>query len=270
MHNVDHVLLEQKLRSKGNLDLHQKQYQLLKDQESHLYRYSDGVFACSNEDLQKILEINDSEGYRGAVIPNGMRGEACVYDDSGTKHKSGNILFCGTLTYLPNIDGLNWFHSEIWPLVTQRKPDAKLIVVGRELNVEKFPKLSGDTTVELIGEVTDLTPYYHNAGVTICPVRMGSGTRLKILESMAFGNPMVSTTIGCQGIGAENEKHLLIRDSVDGFANGICNLMESEDSFKQIQRAARAFVHNSFDWTAIGSQMADCMDRWAYGNRQSA
>lgn len=262
MHNLDHVLLRQELESKGLFQNENGRYEKLKRQESSLYKYADGAFACSQEDKDALLDLNGRDSFVGAVVPNGMDCDPLVFDKRASKQKSNNVLFCGTLAYLPNIDGLNWFHSMIWPLVRLRTPNAKLIVIGRELDKGKFPGLIDDDSVELVGEVNDIEPYYHNAGVAICPLRMGSGTRFKIVESMTYGNPMVSTSIGCEGIGAQNNKQILIRDSEHEFADAICDLMGNETRFNQIRESARRFVYQSFDWESIGNKMANDIMGW--------
>jgi glycosyltransferase involved in cell wall biosynthesis len=117
--------------------------------------------------------------------------------------------------------------------------------------------------VDLIGEVADVAPYYRRAGVFVCPLREGSGTRLKILESMALGNPVVSTRIGAEGIQAKPGRDLLIADAPEDFADAVVDLSTHPARFDRIRHHGRALVEARYDWDLIGDNAAESIARWS-------
>jgi glycosyltransferase involved in cell wall biosynthesis len=263
MHNLDHLLMKQDLESRGLPILENNTFKALKDRESGLFGYSDAVFACSESDLRLILHINGGKFTHSSVVPNGVNCSAIKFDQTHSESRSNQIIFCGSLSYGPNVDGLKWFHSKVWPFVKSHIPNARLLVVGRGLDTHHFSDLVSDGSVDLIGEVEDLAQWYNKAGVSICPLRMGSGTRLKILEAMAFGNPVVSTSIGCEGLTVLDGEHILIRDTAEAFADGIIKLATSQLDFDRVRSAARKQVERIYDWDVIGAEIFNTLIDWS-------
>lgn len=268
LHNLDHLLVQQAIRNRPPDQKARRSLLELERVESKLFAYADGVFTCSEADLIKALKINNGKLALGAVIPNGVSCERISFNSEPLKPVSEHILFCGSLSYGPNIDGLEWFHAVVWPMIRNRLPRARLMVVGRGFNSNRLPKLTVDTSVDLIGEVDDLQPFYNRAGVSICPVRMGSGTRLKILEAMAYGNPVVSTSIGCEGLSVADGEDILIRDSSEEFANAVIGLISRPADFERIRSAARKRVENLYDWQMIGVDLARTLKDWCKYKRR--
>jgi glycosyltransferase involved in cell wall biosynthesis len=256
--NVDHHLLLQEIEnSGGDCDKRkslQKSYEQTLWQETHLARFVNAFFACSDEDWETFHALN-SQAVKGYVIPNGVDVGGRPFDDRHDKNTSTDVIFCGSLNYEPNRDGLLWLHEKIWPLVLQAKRDARLVVVGRGAGESDFGTLRADPSVQFVGSVEDVVPHYHRAGVSVVPLRMGSGTRLKILEAMSLGNPVVSTRIGAQGINAVNGKQILLEDEPEKFAGAVGRLMSEAALFNSLRRSAYQLVKETYDWKVIGQKM---------------
>jgi glycosyltransferase involved in cell wall biosynthesis len=254
MHNVNHVLLLQYATDASNGQTYREQAKRVLKLESSLASKVDYVFACSNNDLQLFQTLNGAN-FRGSVIPNGVDTNTALFDRNTDKHKIRSLIFCASLTTKANIDGLNWFHQEIWPYVKKEISDVRLIVVGGGCDNPQVSLLHNDKSVVFAGKVEDLKNHYHNTSISICPLRIGSGTRLKIVEAMSYGNPVVSTSLGCEGLGVVDGKNLVIRDSAQDFAHGIISLLAHPDKFHDIRVSARKFAESTFDWNVIGKKM---------------
>jgi glycosyltransferase involved in cell wall biosynthesis len=258
--NVENSLLLQAIQARDDNEderaLLQKEYLRALSAESHLARSFHAFFACSEADREELESLNKGK-LKGYLVPNGVDTVARPFDDRPDKNKSREILFCGTLSYPPNRDGLLWFHKEVWPLIVEQHPGIRLVVIGWGTKKEDFDILYSDPTVDLVGEVNDSIPYYHRAGIAVVPLRQGSGTHLKVLDSMSLGNPVISTRIGAQGIDAAHGKHLLLADQPNHFAEAVTHLLSDADMFERIRRSARLFVEQKYDWKVIGQKMND-------------
>lgn len=252
-HNVDHELLAQQIRRRngGKAALRERRLlQNLKCVERRLRRFVDMVWTCSEEDRIELLKHND---IAILTIPNGVDTKTLAFDDDAAKFRRKEILFCGSLSYEPNIDGIEWFHTEVWPLIKQSEADVEFTVVGRDGDRNRFPGLSSDPKVNFVGEVPDVRSYYKRAALAVVPLRMGSGTRLKIPEAMSLGAPVVSTTIGAQGIQAENGREILIADEPEKFADAVRRLLSDRDLFERLRHSARTLVERKYDWDVVGN-----------------
>jgi len=171
-----------------------------------------------------------------------------------------NLLFVGVIGYPPNADAVLYFCKSIMPLVRRKIPDVQLTVVGNAPPPEVC-KLAVRDEVVVTGVVDDLVAYYARATVCVVPLRAGGGTRLKILEAMAFGRPVVSTSIGCEGLAAVDGEHLLIGDSPEDFAQNVIQLLLEPDLRHRITIAARRMVEQRYDWPIIGRKLCGSMVR---------
>lgn len=259
MHNVNHVLLGQYIKESGGSRKAQQHYESVLKTESSLSNLVDFVFACSNHDLDIFTSLNGPR-FRGAVIPNGVDTAAAEYDTNCEKHNLKNLIYCASLTTKANIDGMIWFAETIWPIIKRSSPDLSLTVVGGGSDNPRIRSLPHDPSIMFVGRVDELSEYYKNASISICPLRIGSGTRLKVLEAMSFGTPVVSTTLGCEGINVVDGENLIIRDSADDFANGITDLLASPANFHRIRNNARRFAEEKFDWNVIGHRMLEAFE----------
>ena len=227
--------------------------------ETSLYKIIDGIFCCSQIDLQAFEKLNNGKIKLGYVLPNGVDTTFLKYSLNTSREQLKNILFCGSLDYEPNKKGLLWFYKNVWPLVIQQLPDCLLYVVGRGKR-EDYYELLHDKTVNFIGEVEEIAPWYRKCNVAIAPLLNGSGTRFKILEAMSLGNPVITTNIGIEGIESLNETHALIADDAIEFANRIIQLSTDPVSSSFISKNARQLVENEYSWNIIGKSLADFLE----------
>jgi glycosyltransferase involved in cell wall biosynthesis len=265
-YNVDSDLYEQLLRTRNSVT--ESDASILRQTrwlESNLSRFVDTFWACSEVDRVKLETMNQGR-IRGFTIPNGVDTRALQYDNRADKFESREILFCGSLDYAPNGNGLLWFHQSIWPLVHEHLPEMRLVVIGRGETGSKFSALRADSSVDLIGEVESVIPYYQRCGCVIVPLLEGSGTRLKILEAMSLGSPVVSTRIGAEGIEAENGSEILLADTPEEFAAAISRLLADQRMFDAIRRSGRRLVEEKYDWSKIGDKINRVVTKVAHND----
>ena len=168
--------------------------------------------------------------------------------------KENIIAFTGNLEYHPNSAAVFYFFSEIWPLIARRHPGLKWRIIGRNPDaVRHF--VEHDPRVELTGPVDDAVELLASAKVAVAPLRAGSGTRVKILEAWAAGVPVVSTSIGAEGLGARHGEHLLISDTAEDFAECVCSLLNSEETAEKLAQASRVLYENEFIWEAAWNRL---------------
>jgi glycosyltransferase involved in cell wall biosynthesis len=219
--------------------------------ERGLARRFDVVVRCSDDDRMRHPAPNV------AVIPNGTTMPTTIAHD-----RRRRVLFVGDLGYAPNTDGVEWFLTAVWPLVRQQVPDAALDIVGRKAP-PRIAIANGRDGVEIHGFLPDLEPVYRTASVSVVPLRAGSGTRLKILESLAREVPVVSTRVGAFGIAAGREHGVERADTPTAFAEAC--VKELLDAAPEVSRlsAGREFVRAKYDWAVIRQQVAELATRTA-------
>jgi glycosyltransferase involved in cell wall biosynthesis len=211
---------------------------------------ADLVFTMSDTDRDVLGRYVDTRHV--VPIPNGVDCQAFPFTESG--RTPGSILFVGFFRHEPNVEAVRYFCSQVLPRVRAAAPEVHFQVVGA-YPPEVVRRLGDDPGVEVTGRVEDIVPYYRQSAVFVAPVLQGSGTRLKILEAMASGCPVVSTTIGAEGLGASDESEILIADDAAAMADAIVRLLHDPAASAAIARRARTFVETRFDWDGIAARM---------------
>jgi len=161
--------------------------------------------------------------------------------------EAGELVFTGNMAYPPNADAVQWFASDILPLVQNEVPGARLTVVGAD-PLPEVVALASDPSVEVTGRVPDLRPYLDRAQVAIDPLRVGAGLQNKMLEGMSMGVPMVVTAVANEGIGAEPGQHFLKADTPEDIAAAIVALLGDESLRTTMGAAARKFIVEQWSW----------------------
>jgi len=171
---------------------------------------------------------------------------------------SNHILTLGTLHYPPNADGIRWFLHEVLPLIHQQMPNVRVTVVGKNPPPD-FIQLAAQKPdwIEVTGYVPDLTPYLERAALMIVPVRAGGGMRVRILEAFARGMPVVTTTVGLEGIHAKPNQDILVADTPKGFAGAVVRLLEDEQLQSQLAANGRHLAETKYDWRVVLKRMDD-------------
>ncbi len=207
---------------------------------------ADQVHTMSEEDGRFLSRFLPSLPERAWVVPNGVDTEH--YADGGGPRR--DVLYVGNYQNLPNVDALEYFVEDIWPLVRLRCPGVGLSVVGANAD-DRVRRWHGRNGVTVVGPVPDLRDAYHRHRVMVAPIRAGSGTRLKILEAFAAGIPVVSTALGAEGIAYEDDVHCLIRDQPAAFADAVARMLEDDALCDRIAAAARALAVERYDWRPV-------------------
>lgn len=160
------------------------------------------------------------------------------------------IVFLGTMSFLPNIDAATYFYKKMWPLVKQRLPMMKLVIVGAHPAPEILA-LQKNPDVKVTGYVSDVRPYLRRSAVSICPMRVGAGAKNKVLEAMSIGTPVVSTSLGTEGIEAQPGHHMLVADTPKEFARHVCDIAQDAELRTRLARQARRLIEQKYDWNLV-------------------
>ena len=228
-------------------------YSMLQARRIHHYERAvcaavDCVIAVSEEDAASLRPFRADK--RVAVVPNGIFADR-YGDDSPRLDLGSNVLvFTGKMDYRPNIDAVRWFSDNILPLVSEAVPDVRLYIVGQKPHAS-LESLRDQPHVELTGWVPDVQPFLQAADVYVAPLRMGSGTRLKILEAMAAGCAVVATTVAASGLDKQAKRSLILADDERAFAQAVVALLHDADRRTTLGQAAQADVRRLYDWKTL-------------------
>lgn len=224
--------------------------------EASVCRLFDAVGIVSEQDKRMLL--NAAPGLPDVrVIPNGVDTEH--YDPRSWNPQEGTLLYNGALTYGANLDAVRFYADSIYPVLRARMPNVRLRVTGRTDGVD-LTGLRGCPGVALTGYVEDIRDELKKSSVCIVPLREGGGSRLKILEAMAAGVPVMSTSVGAEGIQALPGKHLLVADTPEAFADAITLVLSDRTLSESLRSAARELVEQYYSWESIGAQFVDMVE----------
>lgn len=192
-----------------------------------------------------------------AVVPNGV--DTGYFRPTSTPVDPESIVFTGLMTYRPNADAAVRFVKEVLPLVRRSRPSATFTAVGWGLPADLAPLLGNGVTHT--GRVPDVRPYLARAAVVVVPLRMGSGTRLKVLEGLAMGKAVVSTTLGCEGVDVRPGRDVLVADDSESFARAVVELMEDGERRASLGEEGRRLVERSYTWPAVVERLEGFYNR---------
>lgn len=186
------------------------------------------------------------------IVPNGVD---CLHfqPQPATEREENKLLFFGTLNYGPNVEGLLWFVQEIWTHISTKRPKVILEIMG--INpVQEIVALAQHSSIHLVGFVPDVREKLWTTTICVVPLLTGGGTRLKILEALAAGCPVVSTTVGAEGLDLEDGRHLLLGDTAEEFAAQVLTLLDSPAQRHSLGQEGQQAVVRQYDWATIGQQ----------------
>jgi polysaccharide biosynthesis protein PslH len=183
--------------------------------------------------------------------------------------ESRELVFIGSMDWMPNDDGIRWFATDVFGRIQECIPGARLLVVGRSPSPGMRALVAHNSAIEVTGTVADVRPYLERAAICVVPLRIGGGTRLKIYEAMAMGVPVVSTTIGAEGLPLRNDEHLLIADTADDQVSAICALLTERTRAARLAAAARRYVQEHCSWDAVAERFLSQCPRRAAANEPS-
>jgi glycosyltransferase involved in cell wall biosynthesis len=187
---------------------------------------------------------------RVSEIPTGVNLEF-FQPPSPAPAPTADLVFVGSMDWLPNVDGATYFVREILPLIRRRRSDCSLAIVGRTPPPKITELAAHDPLIQVTGTVLDIRPYLWSSAVSIVPLRIGGGTRLKIYEAMAARIPVVSTTIGAEGLTVHPPDDMRIADTPQDFASRCLELLSHAEERQRVATAAWAMVHANFSWERV-------------------
>jgi len=216
----------------------------LKHEERGAWRRFDGVCVTSQRDATILSALEPST--KVSVVPNGVDVDQFV--PSSTESDADSLLFFGAMNYYPNQDGINYFIDQIFPLVLKRRPQTKLWIVGP--GPESMLQLKS-ANIEVTGFVDRVEPYLDRASAVIVPLRLGGGTRLKIVEAMSKQKAIISTRIGAEGIDVRHDQHALLADDPQGFADAIERVLSDRALATRLGKSARELAEERYSWPGL-------------------
>jgi polysaccharide biosynthesis protein PslH len=252
-HNVEHQVARRSYDASEETlrrHYHAVNWRKVRRDEIAAWRSADGVAFTSRDDAALARPMLGR--VPAAVIPNGVD-VAYFRPERDVPPEPGTIVFFGTLDYFPNQDGVRHFLADVWPRLAPTAPGSRFRILGPHPTPEVLARRG--PRVDVAGCVDDLRPHLARAAVVVVPLRVGGGTRFKILEAMAMGRPVVSTTIGAEGLEVKDGRELLVADGPEAFAAAVRRVLEDEPLARALGAAGRACVERRYGWPAIASEL---------------
>jgi polysaccharide biosynthesis protein PslH len=216
--------------------------------EGRVSRAAGHIVAVSETDAREMRELFQVQQI--SVVPTGVNLEY-FERPKGLAEAKTDLVFVGSMDWMPNVDGVQWFAGEVLPLILRRRPACTLTIAGR-LPPPEIRRLAAENPqIRVTGTVSDIRPYVWDALVSIVPLRIGGGTRLKIYESMAAGVPVVSTTVGAEGLSVHPPDDIRLADSAEAFADSCLELLGDEPRRRQVASAAWEMVSGRYSWEHV-------------------
>ncbi|PJF20654.1 MAG: glycosyl transferase family 1, partial [Phototrophicales bacterium] len=216
--------------------------------EKQLCQTADLVLAVSQEDAAILQTMSNGKPLH--IVPNGIFTEQYTETTSSVTLGEYAIVFTGKMDYRPNVDAMLWFTEEILPLIRNKVPQATLTIVGQKPH-PRLSALQKQKHITITGWVESVKPYLKAAKVYVAPLRMGSGTRLKILEAMASECAVVATSTAAAGLNAELKSALVLADRAQDVAQSTVRLLQNPEHRQTLGRNAQIAVRKHYDWSAL-------------------
>jgi sugar transferase (PEP-CTERM/EpsH1 system associated) len=236
-----------------------REWKTMERAERQYLAEADHVLAVSEADRDAFAEFVDAR--RLSVVQTGVDVEYFKPDDGPRRPNS--IVFTGSMDWLPNEDGIIYFAEQILPLIRDRIPDVSLTVVGRRPSQKLQALAAQQPAMQLTGRVEDVRPYLARSSVFIVPLRIGGGTRLKIFEAMAAGLPVISTTLGAEGLPVTPGETIVLADAPAEFAERTIGLLQNGSERERLGLAARRLVVEKYSWRTVAGDLAVTLEHVA-------
>lgn len=255
-HNIESDMMVRRAKNEYNpllkLFCYQEGFKLRKLE--HLYCSKALNFVVSELDQERLQRIVLSP--KVEIIPNGVN--ISFMKRQKTDYIEKSLLFVGGLSWYPNIDAVTYFCRDIWPEIVKKEKNAKFYIIGKN-PPEKLKNIAKkDKNIILMGFVDDIRPKMSSVSAFVCPMRVGGGTRLKVLDALAMGVPLIATRMACEGIPLINGQHVLFSENPKEFVENILMVFESNALREKLQMNSRQLIKNQFDFVKIGKKMDRC------------
>lgn len=259
-HNVESLIWQRYVEAEPRLLRRwylTRQWRKFERYEKSMLARATRVVAVSSEDarlLRQRFGLGDVD-----VVDNGI--DRDFFEDVVPERDPAKVLFLGSLEWRPNLDAIGQLLDRIFPAILEQQPNARLCIVGRNPPAALIRRVAALPWAELHADVADVRPYLARCGVLAVPLRIGGGSRLKILEALACGTPVVSTRVGAEGLCLRPGTHHVEVESVDDMAAALVRCLRDPAPAQQMARTARAFVLDRYDWEALALQLEDVWER---------
>ena len=209
------------------------------------------VVTCTSDIDAAVYHQYCSEN-RVVVIPNGV--DVSHFSPATTSQALAHLIYIGSMDWFPNEDAVTFFAEDILPIIRKSVPDVRFTIVGGNPS-ERVQRFANEEGIEVTGRVPEIKPYFAEATIFVVPLRIGSGTRLKILEALSMGKAVVSTTVGAEGLSLQNHEEIIIADEPTSFAEEVVRLLTIPSLRKEIGENGRKRVEQDYDWRNIGEKL---------------
>ncbi|MDE2433090.1 MAG: glycosyltransferase [Burkholderiales bacterium] len=259
-HNVEHVILDRRAANESRWWARRYlRYQAakLKAYESRACARVGHVVSVSELDAQQLRALASSATI--TAVPNGV--DTDYFKAEGRAKRRSNLVFVGGFTWFPNLDAIGYFCDEILPRLLALVPDLSLTVIGKHPDAPAVQRIAQHAQVELVGQVDDIRPYVDEAQAYVVPLRIGGGTRLKILDAFAMSQTIISTSVGCEGLAVAHDQSIVIADTPDDFAQAVAKVLRDRHFAERVGRQGRQLVESQYDWRAVAKTLLKVYER---------
>ncbi len=263
-HNVESVMIERR----AALERHSLKRLYFRREAAKLAAAE--AYWC--EQFDRNMVVSEEEGARlsrhcpsarWTVVANGVDVE---YFRPVSEPCGARLLFCGGLTWYPNEDAMRFFFEDVWPLLIRNVPEVEMCVIGRSPPAWLQRLARHDSRVRVTGFIDDVRPFFRKATVYVCPIRDGGGTRLKILDALAMGLPLVATRFACSGIDVKDGEHVLYAETPEEFVSQIRRVVDDAALWRSLSSSGRTLVEQHYSWDTIGRELRGAYEA-AIGHR---
>jgi len=262
---IDTYFLKSVYESDGRIKQFKWQSDLVKlvRQEKRAKRRFDGHVLCSRVDAARLAALTGKLNHR--IVPNGVDLDYFAPQPPAAGDRR-TLVFTGSMDYEPNVDGARFFVESIWPAIRSEAPDVEALFVGHR-PTDDVKALGRTPGITITGSVPDVRPYIRDAVAVFVPIRIGEGTRLKILEAMSMRKPVVSTKTGAEGLLVKDGEHICLAHDAGQFSAHILKLLSRPDEAERIAEGGYRVVHERYAWSTIASGLLGFYDELVRGAR---
>ena len=253
-HGVESFMIRRRVNNEPNLMkklyLLLESYKLRKYEERNCHKFYMNL-TVSEEDKLMLTKISPRSRFE--VVENGV--DVDYFKQKDDHDNTNRLIFAGRMDQYSNVDAIMQFCRNVWPLVKEKFPKMRFSIIGNNPPQKLLDMAKSDERIEVLGYVDDVRPYFAGATISICPIRDGGGTRLKILDAMAMGMPIISTTIGCEGIDVSPGINVFIANTPEEYVQSIGKLINDDMLRKSLSNCARITVEKKYSWNIIGQKL---------------
>ena len=253
-HGVESFMIRRRVQNEPNLIkklyLLVESYKLRKYEERNCHKFFMNTTVSEDD---KVMLKKISPPSRFEVVENGV--DVDYFKQKNDHDNTNRLIFAGRMDQYSNVDAIMQFCRNVWPLVKEKFPEMRFSIIGSNPPQKLLDLARNDEGIEVLGYVDDVRPHFAGATISICPIRDGGGTRLKILDAMAMGMPIISTTIGCEGIDVTPGKDVLIANKPEEYVHSIGKLINDDMLRKNLSNQSRIKIENKYSWDIIGEKL---------------